>query len=1093
VTSGFQDDDAIWRRCEVAWSAWLQAAHYAVTHLGEAVGNTLGTPAPLISVGGKRLRAPDLLTTKAGRSEYWEVKFRTRSGLDPLTGDREHWMAYSAFRDYLAVAAGTGCRLWVMLYEAPTSISPGRWLRTDIRNLGDRGRLGSRFGQGGLEVEAWIWPVSAMEVVSGPQVETAKVAVPVLPDEGDQHPLGQAEFEPFERQLRRKRPDPKGPAVDDTPMSDVARVANALDNEAMVGLDVLRRSLGVPSLPRYSILRVGTQGIDLDDLLGLLHYGIRVFLVTASGEENTFDPTELQAFRDSRLLEWAITPDVGEAGFWVVDGQFPERIPAALTEAINAADESGGINIGQYHVVHAPAASDLLVTAGAGTGKTETMSERLVFLLATHEGGEADDSSHPYDLRADDIVLMTFTREAAREMRRRIARTLMLRLRLSRRCVLPALAWLMQLSSAEIATIHTYAKRVAQAGAGAIGLAPNFTVSKQTMSFRGLLYDALSPHLSQLLESYPLTDVPAVHLWQKHIDAIWEALENNGVELMPLAEDRAKAPQIDWGTPLAADLEAAVARTTSDVVNQIAAGFRDFCLDNQSVPTSQLVPVALAAVRAQDEPPVKKPKYLFVDEFQDTDALQMDLMLDIRSRLDATLFVVGDAKQGIYRFRGAEGNAFKELRSRVAERKLTPLKEHRLTRNFRAGTHLLDSLHPYFQEWGAAGFLVYDDSDKLRPQVQQSDMSSDITFRVVRENKFAQEAALQVEQWRNSAPSASIAVLCRRNWQAIKVQSGIREAGGSCELLVGGSFYTTPAVRELRVLLEAVSQPSDDAALLELCETRWAAGLLQGQAPPGVSDAAWESDVAPLVSWHDRFASIATTDWFDRSDLQPLRQRLISLKAMLSRMPVMAWIVECARVFVPEGSSLPGPDDVTERRRYSRCFDYLVTLLDSKFEESPATLEGVLSWLRLQIATNQSEDEPVEWNALKGRTTALTVHKAKGLEFERVLIPNSWTEFSAPKSVATQVTVLRLPGELPRVIWKWSGGTSIGDRFSNVSASDQDLWARDARETAREETRLLYVAMTRAKQELLIFQLSHSAGMGAGPMTWGDLLQLVRR
>ena len=58
---------------------------------------------------------------------------------------------------------------------------------------------------------------------------------------------------------------------------------------------------------------------------------------------------------------------------------------------------------------------------------------------------------------------------------------------------------------------------------------------------------------------------------------------------------------------------------------------------------------------------MRRYRYLFVDEFQDTDAAQIDLVLELRERLDCRLFVVGDVKQGIYRFRGAEGNAFEEL------------------------------------------------------------------------------------------------------------------------------------------------------------------------------------------------------------------------------------------------------------------------------------------------------------------------------------------------------------------------------------------------------------------------------------------------
>src|SRR4051812_9331267 len=128
MTDKFADADAAWRRCEIAWSTWLQADHYGVTHLGEAHGNTTASGAPLIEVGGRRRRAPDLHTTKAGRGEYWEIKFRLRPEVDPLTGSRVHWMSYAAFRDYLSVAQGTSSRLWVVLYEAPTSLGPGRWL-----------------------------------------------------------------------------------------------------------------------------------------------------------------------------------------------------------------------------------------------------------------------------------------------------------------------------------------------------------------------------------------------------------------------------------------------------------------------------------------------------------------------------------------------------------------------------------------------------------------------------------------------------------------------------------------------------------------------------------------------------------------------------------------------------------------------------------------------------------------------------------------------------------------------------------------------------------------------------------------------------
>lgn len=1089
-----EQENAAWRRCETAWSGWLQSEHYTVVHLSEAVGNTPGTRAPLIAVGGKHLRAPDLLATKAGTSEYWEVKFRTRSDVDPLTGERVHWTAYEAFRDYVDVVRETGCKVWLVLFEAPTSTSPGRWLRAEVRELREQGRKGMRFGRGGEEVAAWIWPATAMEVVPGPGVNLHAAPVDLLPAEGMHEALEPARLEPFERRLRKRRPATGSEGTDNAP-TVVPDPAAVLESDPAVGLDVLRRSLGIPALPRYSVLRVGLGGVDVDGLLGLLHYGIRVFLVSGTEAETTLDPAEMQAFKDSRLLEWAVVGDAldDEVGAWVVDGALPTPLPEELAQALGAADDVGGINVGQYRIVHAPADSDLLVTAGAGTGKTETMSERVVYLLATCQGTEDRQEpgiSRPFDLRADDIVLMTFTREAARQMRERIGRTLMLRQRLCRRCVLPALAWMMQLSNAEIATIHSYAKHLVQSGGGVLGLGPGLAVSRQTMDFRALVHEALSPRLTELIERYH-AHVPASYLWQDHIQAVWDALENNGVEMMPVTDCSGEVPGVDWGGTGSDGLRAAVEEATRLVVNQVAARFRELCLQNQSIPASELVPFALATMRSRDKPRVREPRYLFVDEFQDTDALQMDLILEVNTRLGARLFVVGDAKQGIYRFRGAEGNAFEELRSRVRVRRLDSLEEYSLSRNFRSGARLLNSLHPHFTAWGAADLLVYGESERLRPQVLDWDTSERMDLREVPSKEFARYAAEDVRKWRSESRDATIAILCRRNRHAVQVRSAVQKLGISCDLLVGGSFFTSPAVRELHVLLQAVAQPSDDAALLQLCETRWAAGILRGQPPQGVSGAAWEAPAPPLHGWHDRIGSLAPSGTYGRSDFEPLRQRIQSLRALLNTLPVMAWVVECARAFIPEGSALLSVDDDSERRRYARCFDHLVILMDANFKDGPVTLQRVLSWLQLQIATNRTEDEPIEWGDPQGRTTALTVHKAKGLEFDRVLVPNTWTTFETPSHVKTRVSVLRDEGDSrPRVAWQWNDGSGQG--FSNVSAEEKHLWDQDDWETAREEARLLYVALTRAKDQLRVYLPNRRSRRNVQPSSWADLMALGR-
>lgn len=1083
----FDDPLAAWRICEDAWSGWLQSDNYYVMHLSEATGNVPGTMAPLYSAGGRRRRAPDLQSQKSGKSEFWEIKFRTRADIDPLTGERIHWTTHAAFDDYLAIAKDTGCKVWIMVYEAPTASSAGRWLRAEVRELVGPGRTVTRYDQQGDELLVWTWPSSSMEIVPGPIVDITGATPSPFPVEGGDKHLDTPDLKPYERELRRPRSDATNESESQPSIPSGARF---VASDPAVGLDILSRSLGLPSVPRYSVLRIGLGGTDLDDLFGLLQYGIRVFLISDHTANSTVDPTELSAFRDARMLEWAVINHVPESqrGTWVIDGNLPSELSSDMRAVLAMADDSGGINLGQYNIVHAPFGSDLLVTAGAGTGKTETMSERVVFLLATCGGAESGSeagSKHPFDLRLDEIVFVTFSREASRQMRERIGRAIMLRQRLCRRSVLPTLAWMTQLGNAEVATIHSYAKHLVQTGGGALGLAPEVTVGKQTMAFREILRGVLSPHLVRLMNKFP-GRIPAFHAWQEHIERIWSSLEDNGVELMSLTDEMAILPLVEWSSNGTPELTAEIEEATRKIVSEIAPRLRDHCLDNQSIRTAHLVPFALAAIRSQDNPRVKRPRYLFVDEFQDTDPLQMDLILEVRTRLSANLFVVGDIKQGIYRFRGAEGNAFDELTFRIEERGLTRFREYTLTRNFRSGAALLESLHPYFERWGSAGLLSYKPAEKLRPQIKPSDDSQRVMFSEVKRLDFADESARDVETWRGQAPEATIAVLCRQNWQARDVRDAVQKAGLPCELLVGGSFYTSPAVRELAILLAAVAEPNDDATLLQLCETRWSLGLLAGTPPQGIPVSGWLSDVQPLLNWRDRIVGLRQGNYI-RSDLDPLRARVSSLGSLLNHVPVVAWVVECMRALAPEAAFASSAAEESEQRRYARCLDHLITLLDSNFKDGSVSLHRVISWLQLQIATNHTEDEPVEWSDLEGRTTALTVHKAKGLEFDRVLVPYTWTKFDTRGSAKSRVAILRNAQREPRVLWQWNPG-SDSKNFSNVSADAQGMWAQDDEETAREETRLLYVALTRARERVIVYRSSQRTRAGSAASSWTDLL-----
>jgi len=1036
------------RRCEDAWRVWLRQKRRTVTALCGATDNSEGTSAPLIEFGwdsSARVRAPDFRTDHEGQSEYWEVKGRQSITSDPKTGLPEQYINHEQFTDYRNLAdRDPQIRFWIVVYEAPTATSTGRWLRISLQQSLDAGRLLRWTDAQGNERAQWRWPTREMELVEdGPPVDLRDVFL--QPPHGTDH-------------------------------------VEADSLEPARELELLRQELALPHVPQYSLLRVGS--IERSKLLQLLHLGIRVYLIVKSRAEadQLRDDPELKAFIDrrSRLLELSHVPESHRGrDAWVCDGRFDEG-SSWVRGMLERADALDGINARQYWVVHESRDDDVCVIAGAGTGKTETLSERIVFLLCTSTPEPAlVGKPTSYETRLSDMALITFTREAASEIRDRIARTLTLRRRLCRRLVHPVVPWLMQLGQCNISTIHTFAKRVIQQRGTAIGLNPGFRV-KQMARQREAIIDK---HLSELLADHDHVFGPlerraaAFYEWRKHVIAIWEGLEENGVSLADADE---KPIDVDWGKGSGDPNSAAATVVVRECIQRASRDFAQLCKSQQVVPTSRLVATAIAALSKAQHSHTSAPKFLFVDEFQDTDPIQMRMLLDIRSQFQCRMYVVGDSKQGIYRFRGAEGDAFKrldELRAGYGNGKIPKFKTHRLVTNFRSLPMLLKRFDEAFTAWGNQGrkWLGYDKAeDQLLPGVIGPGDPEYVQTRV-NFKEWAERAADQVCEWRKQDPSALIAVLCRRNSHARAVHRSLarreKDVRGDIELVVGGSFFASRAVAETRAFMQALVNPADAAALAELLETRWGDAIVGIHELGGIKGSEdWKKEFPQVPAWRSRLGALATDRRLRRPDLDALSDRLRSLLSLAHRSTPLGLLVRCKDILDPASRPSTSDDLNDSHERYRRNLDHLFTRLDEEFEQSPASLAEMLRWVSLQSAVNLREDEPsLASRDPERKTLLMTVHAAKGREFDFVLIPNTFAKFLPPPQLRTsEVSVMMSKAsEKRRLLWRWTPRDTFA--VSNVADTDP-LWAADSNETIREEARLLYVAMTRAKRRLVIFK-----------------------
>ncbi|MDA8417405.1 MAG: exodeoxyribonuclease V subunit beta [Desulfobacteraceae bacterium] len=494
------------------------------------------------------------------------------------------------------------------------------------------------------------------------------------------------------------------------------------------------------------------------------------------------------------------------------------------------------------------------------------------------------------------------------------------------------------------------------------------------------------------------------------------------------------------GPTLAAVKEEAGVASFDDLLTRLRAGLRD----QDSGP-------ALAA-RLFAQYPVA-----MIDEFQDTDPVQYEIFSTIY-RQGGGLFLVGDPKQAIYGFRGAD--IFSYLKA-VDEAEHT----HTLEVNWRSEPGLIKACNQLFASHprpfllDGIGFspALSPERHRRRLILTGSDLSPLTVFTFAKQERrdqakktIARWLARQVRQLLTRAQEGQayfetetegtreplrpgdVAVLVRNHREGRTIKEALAEYGLAAVTSSRQSVFHAPEAAELSLVLEAAAEPGDERRLRQALATRLLGYDLTALA-------ALAEDLAGWDAIRERFAGLHRL-WRARGPATMLNRLL----AETGTWPRLA-------------AQKDGERRLTNLR-------HLLELLQQASDTGAFDPPGLVRWLaerRREDARQTDEASLLRLESDENLLKIVTIHKSKGLQYPVVLAPFLWDSSFLDRT------------QEPVVICHDHTGVSIADLGSEERAGNR---LRQRREALAEDLRLLYVALTRAENRCLVCWCQAASG-----------------
>ncbi|MGE3260590.1 MAG: PD-(D/E)XK nuclease family protein [Bacteriovoracia bacterium] len=725
---------------------------------------------------------------------------------------------------------------------------------------------------------------------------------------------------------------------------------------------------------------------------------------------------------------------------------FSELYSANLVAPEAGARRAKGLNPQQQEAIEREGQL-VFIEASAGTGKTTVIVEKIRSFLVKRLG-----AGEKIYKAAEKFAAISFTEKSAKELSARVSQALVGEGGLGVKVAAQAIQ--------QISTIHGFCRRLLNDFPVEAGIGPMATLmdEREAEALRQEIFEEffLNPPESARAS---LAGLFAVFSRQKIENCLRRLLESR----LLLAEDLSAYKE--WvsgvretlGERVEPGLEKERLRELLEL-GEIFAGVFDAAKRARDL--LDFNDLEALSLKVLGNPEVQKYyrdrfELLLVDEFQDTNSVQRQILEKIARPGWANLFVVGDAKQSIYRFRAADVSVFQTLRAEAESAGSLVA----LTKNYRSRKELVEMANRVSEaifpaagkgasfEAVAAVAEAHRETGGIVRVVEYGDPEEKLSAKLRRSTEAEIVAELVKEKISGGAAASGIAILLRKISGNEAYLQALTRAGIPFRVGSSRGFYSQQVVLDGIALLRSFYGANNDLALLACLRSPWIR--------------------MPDFKIHEiqRRGSRSTPLW------ESLREEDAPQLFLWRR---LASFLSCSELLARALETYP-----LDRREHLQTVKLLAIIQALEADAVPRVeiIERLSNWSGWEREEDSLDDSTMPEPGAGGAVQIMTVHAAKGLEFDLTILPD------LSSGLLPDASPLRtLPGF----------GVALKLEDDEEYAAHKILGEKNKERELAESKRLLYVALTRAKEEAILILPKMGESFKPKKESWAEQIRAAK-